>query len=254
MSLLKELVITDFKLRYQGSALGYIWSVMKPLAFFVVLYIVFSKFVRFDSVEHYALYLLVGVVIWNFFVEATTSGLESIVSRESLIRKVTLPKYVIVLSTSIAALINLFINLAVVAVFIVVTDVTLGLEALLFIPLMLELFIFAMAIAFILSALYVRYRDFSHLWEVVTQLAFYATPIIYPITLVPAPYNKILLMNPVAQVIQDSRQVLVTPETVTGADLVNSAKIFIPYLIVAVTVVIAVYYFKSQSKNFAENL
>src|SRR5688500_16681585 len=106
--LLRELVITDFKLRYQGSALGYFWSLLKPLLLFAILYVVFVKLLKFGGdIEHYPVYLLLGVVLWSFFIEATTNGLQSIVSRGDLIRKINFPKYIIVISGTISSLINL---------------------------------------------------------------------------------------------------------------------------------------------------
>jgi ABC-2 type transport system permease protein len=117
--LLRELVVTDFKLRYQGSVLGYIWSLLKPLMLFAILYVVFIKFMRFgDSGEHFAVQLLLGLVMWTFFTEATSQGMQAIVSRGDLIRKINFPKYIIVISGTISALINLLLNTFVVFIFI----------------------------------------------------------------------------------------------------------------------------------------
>src|SRR5262252_6752752 len=94
-SLLRELVVTDFKLRYQGSALGYLWSLLRPLFLFAILYTVFGYYLKIgNSIEHFPLYLLLGIVLWGFFVESTTQGLTAIVSRGDLIRKVNFPKYI----------------------------------------------------------------------------------------------------------------------------------------------------------------
>jgi ABC-2 type transport system permease protein len=102
--LLRELVITDFKLRYQGSVLGYAWSLLKPLFLFAIMYVVFGLLIKLGSVEHYSVYLLLGIVLWTFFAEATNQGMASIVSRGDVIRKISFPKYIIVLSTTISAL------------------------------------------------------------------------------------------------------------------------------------------------------
>jgi ABC-2 type transport system permease protein len=153
--LLRELVITDFKLRYQGSALGYAWSLLKPLFLFAIMYIVFGNFLRVgDSVEYFAIYLLLGIVFWTFFTEATNQGLASIVRQADLIRKINFPKYIIVISGSLSAFINLLINLVVIAVFVVITGVPLGVSALLFPLYIIELYILALSLAFILSAVY----------------------------------------------------------------------------------------------------
>ena len=106
--LLKELVKTDFKLRYQASILGYIWSLLRPLLLFLILYIVFAKILKVgDNIPHYPVYLLLGIVLWNFFIEVTTGSIGSIVGKADLIRKINFPKYIIVLALSLAAVINL---------------------------------------------------------------------------------------------------------------------------------------------------
>ncbi|MDB5186272.1 MAG: type transporter, partial [Candidatus Saccharibacteria bacterium] len=145
--LLKQLVITDFKLRYQGSVLGYVWSLLRPLFLFAILYVVFVKFLRVGAdVPHFPIYLLSGIVLWNFFSEITTGSVSSIVSRRDLIRKLNFPKYVIVLSVAISALINLLLNLLVIVVFLVLNhvDITWGM---LWVPLYMgEIFIFALSV------------------------------------------------------------------------------------------------------------
>lgn len=257
--LLRELVITDFKLRYQGSVLGYLWSLLKPLMLFAILYIVFVKFLRFGSdVEHFPVYLLLGIVLWGFFTEATSNGLQAIVARGDLIRKISFPKYIIVISGTISALINLVINLMVVLVFVLINGVNLH-SSIFFLPLnILELYVFALAVAFLLAALYVKYRDLGHIWEVFLQGAFYATPILYPLTMVLAQSElaaKILLLNPVAQIIQDARYNLVTHQTPTTDSLIHNPLIYsIPYVIVALSIVFASWYFKRSQKYFSENV
>jgi ABC-2 type transport system permease protein len=258
-ALLRELVATDFKLRYQGSALGYMWSLFRPLFLFGILYIVFGYFARFGgNIDHYPLYLLLGIVLWNFFVEATNNGLQSIVSRGDLIRKINFPKYIIVISGSVSALINLGISLIVVFVFVLAAGVHLRPVALLLPFLIAELYVFALALAFFLSALYVKYRDISYIWELVMQAGIYATPIIYPLSLVVAKSPlaaKLMLLNPIAQIIQDARFVLVTPQTETLLKLShNWLAIVAPPALILLTIVTASLYFRASAKYFAENV
>jgi ABC-2 type transport system permease protein len=257
--LLAELVRTDFKLRYQDSTLGYIWSILNPLLLFAILYVVFDKFLGVGrSIEHYPVYLLLGIVLWRFFTEATNNGLKSIVSRGSLIRKISFPKYIIVISGTVSSLINLSLNLLVVFVFVVVNGVTLTWSALLIIPLILELYIFALSLSFLLAAVNVKLRDVGYLWDVFLQAAFYATPIIYPVGLVVAKSElaaQIIMMNPVAQVIQDARYALVTDQSITLFSIVTD-KVFVvlPFLMIALTLVIGGMYFKKSSRRFAEDI
>lgn len=255
--LLKQLVITDFKLRYQGSILGYVWSLLKPMALFVILYIVFTKFLKIGSdIPHYPVYLLLGLVLWNYFSEATTGSIGSIVSKGDLIRKINFPKYVIVMAASFSALINLFLNFIVIAVFMVLNDVQIT-KYILFLPLViLELFVLSLSLGFILSAAFVRYRDITHIWEVVLQGLFYATPILYPISLLPPKAAKLAILNPLAQIMQDARFALISPQTQTIGSLFPNRQWvrLLPLLAVTICAVFAATYFRSRSKYFAEEV
>lgn len=256
--LLRELIVTDFKLRYQGSVLGYLWSILKPLFLFVILYLVFDKFLKFGrDIDHFPVYLLLGTVLWSFFTEATTQGLNSIVSRGDLIRKISFPKYIIVISGTVSALINLGINMSIVIIACIANGVVLDDSALLIIPLILELYAFALGIAFFLAAINVKYRDIGYLWEIFLQAAFYATPILYPLQMVmkEAPVAaKILMLNPVAQVVQDAREVLVTKQTIQLYDLVQGLWILVPFVLIFAFALLAVHYFRRNQKSFAEQV
>lgn len=252
-------MITDFKLRYKGSALGYVWSLLRPLALFAVLYVVFVHFLRIGGdIPYFAVYLLLGIIFWNYFSEVTNNGLSAIVGKGDLLRKLAFPRYIVVVAGSFSALINLFINLIVLGIFMVIGGVSFTWNIIWLIPLIIELFIFALAIAFILSALYVRFRDINYIWEVVLQAGFYATPILYPVTLVVAisPLAaKLLMLNPVAQVIQDARYFVVTQESLTIATISNSPYThFIPLAIVLLFAVFGVLYFRKRSPGFAEEI
>lgn len=254
--LLTQLVKTDFKLRYQGSVLGYVWSLLRPLALFVILYIVFTKFLRIgEGVPHYPIYLLLGIVLWNYFVEVTSGSVAAIVGKGDLIRKINFPKYVIILAGSFSALINLFLNFIIVAVFMVINNVDLRPVVILLPVIVLELFVFSLALAFFLSAAFVRFRDVSYIWEVVIQGAFYATPILYPLSLVPDYAAKLLMLNPLAQIIQDARYLLVTPEAPTIASVYGDRMIrLFPLLLTVAVVIVSALYFRNRSKFFAENV
>jgi ABC-2 type transport system permease protein len=256
-ALLSELVRTDFKLRYQGSALGYAWSLLRPLLIFIILYLVFVKMLRIGSaIPHFPVYLLLGIVIWNFFLEMTMQSLGSIVGRGELIRKIRIPRWIIVLSSSISALINLFLNLLVVLVFLVINKVDL-LETTLWLPLILfEVYVFALGLSLFLSAAFVKYRDINYIWEVILQAGFYLTPILYPLALITnETFQKLIMLNPMAQAIQDARYSSITHQTQTIYHLFDGGWYqFIPFIIVLATFFIGFTYFRSQSKYFAENI
>ncbi len=255
--LLRQLVQTDFKLRYQGSFLGYTWSLIKPLFLFVILYIVFVRIVGVDyGVENDGTYLLLGIVLWAFFAELSGSSITAIVAKGDILRKINFPKYVIVLSVAFSALINLFLNLWVVLVFLVIGGAEIGVSVLLAPLVFIELFIFSLAVGFFLSALYVKIRDINHIWDVVMQAMFYLTPILFPLSLAPIWLQKLLILNPMAQIIQDLRYLLVSNNTITIDHLYENGMLarLIPISIVMVTSVLAVMYFRSRSKYFAEEV
>ena len=256
--LVKELVKTDFKLRYQGSLLGVAWSVLKPLMLFMVMYLVFVKFLRFtDGTPTYPIVLLLGISIWGFVSEATSVGMQSIVSRGDLLRKINFPKYIIIISSVASSLIGLFINLVVVLIFAIFTGVELTWLALLVPISILQLCLLVVGINLILSASYVKYRDISHIWDVILQVVFYSMPIIYPLTLVSKSYPiiaQLMMLNPAAQIIQDIRHNLIAPSTVpTVWNMIDNFWVaIIPVVLTFIIFIIGVVYFRKNSKKFAE--
>ena len=255
-SILREMVSADFKVRYQNSVLGYLWSLLRPLFLFAILYVVFTYIFNVGKgVPHWPVHLLLGIVFWNFFVESTVIGMSSVVSRGDLIRKISIPRYLTVLASSMSALINLTINIVVVIVFALLNGVMPSFYWLLFPLIIIELFVFATSLAFFMSALYVKFRDITYIWEVVMQAAFYATPILYPLTKVPDQYRKYFFVNPMAQIIQDGRALLISPtNTITSWGIAGPYIVATPFVIILGSVIISRVYFKSQAKWFAENI
>lgn len=261
--LLRELVKTDFKLRYQGSMLGMAWSVLKPLMLFAVMYVVFVRFLRFGAgIPHFAVSLLLAQTLWAFFQEATSQGMQAIVGRGDLLRKLKFPKYIVVVSSTVSALINLVISLFVVLIFMIVNGVEFRPTILLFPLVVVELYIFALGIAFLLSTMFVRFRDIGHIWDVIMQAWFYATPIIYPLTqLINVGWlsvaKLVMMLNPIAQIIQDARYLVVTTQTETIWGLVGQQcwlLKLIPLLIIAIVLLVGVTVFRRRSPYFAEEL
>ncbi|HEM5083895.1 ABC transporter permease [Streptococcus suis] len=258
--LLREMVKTDFKLRYQGSFIGHLWSILKPLMLFTIMYLVFVQFLRFDDgTPHYAVGLLLGMVTWNFFTEATNMGMMSIVSRGDLLRKLNFSKEIIVFSSVAGAAINYAINLVVVLVFALISGVQFTWTSLIIFPLFVELVLLATGVAFILSSLFVRFRDIGPIWEVVLQAGLYATPIIYSLTFIiqrgQTNIAKIMMFNPLAQIIQDLRHFLIYSGNMTLRDLIsNPFIIVIPYLLPIVVFALGYIIFNKNAKRFAEIL
>lgn len=257
--LLNELSKTDFKLRYQGSILGYLWAIIRPFLMFGTMYLVFAKFLRFgDEIPHYPVYLLVGTVLWNFFIECTNQGIQSLLIRSDLMRKIAFPKWIIVLSATTTALINLGINFVVIILFSFFSGIAPSLGWLLVPFLILELYLLSLGLALLLGSINIKYRDIQSIWEVLVQALFYAVPIIYPIQMV-ATYSNftahLLMLNPIAQVIQDIRSLLVTDATLTSWEILPHFLLnFIPLLLVGLVFIAGMLVFKRKSKYFAEEI
>lgn len=257
--LLKQLVITDFKLRYQNSVLGYMWSLLRPLLLFGVLYVIFVLILKAGGdVPYFGTYLLLGLVIWNFFVEVTTGSVGLMVAKGDLLRKINFPRYIIIIANSISALINLGLNMIVIGIVMIIAGADPNLYALWFPLLVVQLYIFSLALSFFLSAVYVKYRDINFIWEVATQMLFYATPILYAFSFITDKsmiLGKIMLMSPLAQIMQDMRHGLVTDKAATASIIFNGGIYkLIPILLTIVIFVVGSLYFRKQSKNFAENV
>lgn len=263
--LLRELVRTDFKLRYQGSVLGMMWSVLKPLMLFAIMYVVFVRFLKFGAnIPHFAVSLLLAQTLWGFFQETASQGMMAIVGRGDLLRKIKFPKYIVVVSSSVSAFINLAISLVIVALFMLINGVPLRWTMLIFPIVVVELYVFSLGVAFILSSMYVKFRDICHIWDVFMQMWFYVTPIIYPISMIanagtPAMMTiaKVIMLNPLAQIIQDARYTLIG-KTDTVWSLIGSGPWsllkLIPVLSVIAIFALGVVIFKRASKTFTEEL
>lgn len=257
--LLRQLVMVDFKLRYQNSILGYLWSLLRPLFLFGVLYVIFVLVLKTGGdVPHFGTYLLLGLVLWNFFIEVTTGSVSLIVGKGDLIRKISFPRYVIILANALSALINLCLNMLVIFLFMFLAGAEPNRFAILVPFLIGELFVFSLAISMFLSAAFVKFRDVNFIWEVITQVLFYATPILYAFSFISDKSEtlaKLFMINPLAQIFQDIRYGLITNKTATPYSVFDGGWYFlIPFFIVIVAVLIGFSYFRKESKYFAENV
>ncbi|MBQ3464305.1 ABC transporter permease [Candidatus Saccharibacteria bacterium] len=257
--LLKELTKTDFKLRYQGSVLGYLWALLRPLMMFAILYIVFAKLLRIgNDIPHYPVYLLCGTSMWSFFTECTSQGIQAVVLRGDLLRKISFPKYIVVVSATLTAVINMLINLVVIIIFALINGVSPSITWLLVPFSLLELYILSLGIAFLLGSINVKYRDITSIWDVLVQAMFYAVPIIYPVSMVASSSlvaAKIILLNPIAQAIQDIRFNLITDQAITAWNFLNNpVAMLVPVVICVGMLTIGAIVFRKKSKFFAEEV
>jgi ABC-2 type transport system permease protein len=251
------LAITEFRLAYFGSALGYLWSLMRPLMFFGVLYVVFSQVIRFgNKIPDYPMVLLVSVVLFLFFSEATGNAVRSVLNRESLVRKMQFPRMVIPLSTVLTSALNLATNLLAVFVFLLAYGIDPRWTWLLLPLLLIPLIAFTTGISMILSSLYVTYRDVAPIWAVFSQLLFYATPIIYTYEQAsPGWQRHVMMSNPLAAILEQGRRWLVDPAAKGAIDACGGLGWFlIPAGVFVAVCVLGVWVFNREAPKIAERL
>ncbi len=258
LSLTYTLAITDFKLRFFGSALGYLWQLVRPLMLFAVLYAVFTRVLKVGvAVPFYPAILITNIVLFTFWAEVTAGSVRSIVDREGLMRKIQFPRLVIPLSITLTGLFNLALNLLAVAVFLAVAGVS-------FHPtiweapfLVLALGLFAGGTAMILSALYVRFRDVQPIWDVFNQALYFATPIIYSFETIKDRTHllHVIMANPISIILTQFRHAVIDPR---AANAVTAAGgwlwLLIPIAIWIFVIAFGVWFFDRQAPVIAEDL
>jgi lipopolysaccharide transport system permease protein len=203
--LIKKIAISDFKLRYKNSVLGFLWSLAEPLLMLAVLNFIFTNLMPMN-VEHYQLFLLMGIISWNMLARGTTMGLNSILGRPGLVQKVYFPREVLVISCCITAFLMTLFEFIVFGVFMVAFKVMPGIT-IVYGPLILFIeFVLILGLSFGLAALNVYYRDVQYIWAVVMQAGFFASPIIYPISIIPVNYIWLIRLNPMTRIIDMLRE------------------------------------------------
>lgn len=247
---------TDYKLTYFGSVLGYLWSLMRPLMFFGVLYVVFTHVVRFgDGVKDYPVLLLLNLVLFSFFQEASGNSVAAVLQRENLVRKMHFPRLVIPLATVVSSMLNLLLNLVAVFAFIVIYGADPQWTWLLLPLLLLPLLLITVGVAMILSSLYVRYRDVAPIWTVVSQTLFYATPIFYTVEKVPDGAREWFACNPLTAVLVQARHWIVDPAAPSAIDAVGGWPMFlIPIVLTLAIVGYGLWIFNRMAPLIAEEL
>jgi len=250
------LAATEFKLRFFGSALGYLWSLMRPLMLFGVLYVMFTQVIRLgEGIKLYPVYLLSSIVLFTYFAETVGGGVTSLVTRENLLRKMRFPRLVIPLSVSLTALFNLGMNLVAVLFFALISGVRPRLSWLQVPVLVLFLTVLAVGLAMLLSALYVRFRDVSPIWDVIQQLLFYASPVLYVVSVVPDSFEKAMLANPIAVVLTQMRHAFLDPAAPSAFEVIGpDYRMLLPVGIVAGTFALGLWVFMRETPRIAENL
>lgn len=248
---------SELKQRYFGSLLGYVWTLLRPLMLFGVLYFVFTHIVRVGGdVKHYPLYLLTTLVLWNYFAETTTIGVTSLVQREGIMRKISFPRIAVPFSLALTTGFHLLSNLVVVVVFILASGITPTPEWLMAIPLIASFIAFTVATAMLLSTLYVRFRDLQPIWEVATQLLFWASPVIYAATFPSSEtVQKILGCSPISATFSSLRHWVIDPSAPGAAGVLGGREwLIIPVGIAVVVTLVGFKLFTKFAPHVAEDL
>lgn len=245
----------DIKIRYADSALGYVWTIGKPLALFSILYVVFGRLVRFGApMGHYALYLVIGVMLWAFFADGVTRTMNSIVENGTLIRKLPFPRLIIPVSASLTSLVTFGLSVVAIAIFVAANRLVPRLDWLLLIPELIELYLVVVGLGLILGVLYVRLRDITQVWDLALQLLFFLSPIVYPFTIVPARGRELMLLNPFTQVMQDVRALVVYPDTVIASPVAFSPLRLLPLSVAAIVIGFGLLLFKLEEPWLPERV
>jgi lipopolysaccharide transport system permease protein len=202
---------TDFKLRYQNSVLGYVWAILNPLLMFGVLNFVFSNiFARGAGIKYYGLQLLVSIIIFNFFSEGTRAGMASLISKSSLVTKIFVPRWTIVLASTVNSALIFLMNLIVIVLFFIYKGFYPSFAAVVFFLIFIILtYVIILAFSYLTAPLYVKFRDLLMIWTVLLTIMFYASPIVYPLQKLPEYIQKLMLLNPIAFIIHFTKEALI---------------------------------------------
>src|SRR5262249_25052346 len=240
---------SEFRLKYAGSLLGYVWSLAKPITYFTVLWVVFGSLFK-SGIDRYPLYLLIGIVLNTFMIDAVSATLPSIVAKGPTIRRIAFPPLLVPLATTFAAAMTFVANCLVVGIFLAVAGVQPGPDWLLLPPLLFELYLFVSALALGAATLYVRFRDVGQILAGGSALLFFIAPIMYPLTILPEWAQRIVVLNPFVQVLDNVRSIILGSGA-DGAPAATLANQLIPLLIVAGLVAGALLLYRRESPRFA---
>ena len=256
LDLLYLIALTEFRRTYLGTALGYLWSLGRPLLLFAVLLTVFTQaFDLGERVVQYPVLLLFNIVLFSFFQEATTQAVTSVVNQESVVRKTQFPRLVIPLAVVLTAVFNLGLNLVVVFGFLLVAGVA-PMWSWLGLPLLLALLmVLTTAVATLVAALYPRFRDTGIIWGVVMTALFYATPVLYPIDIVSRTLQDLIALNPLAPIFELARKWVIDPDAPGPVAVSNGGlALIVPVVIFVGVCVLAVWVFRREAPRIAEEL
>lgn len=245
--LIRILAVSDLKVKYQSSVLGFLWSLLNPLLMMLVLYAVFKNVFRFDE-DNFALYLLIGIVGWRFLANGTMTSMSAIVGKPSLVTKIYVPRQVLVLSTVLSSFTSSILEFSVLVPLLIFFGVDLSVNVLFFPLIHVTFLVLVYGLSLILAALYVYYRDLNQIWDVLLQAGFFLSPIVYPISIVPEKYLAYYMMNPVTVIIEMYRETLLYSQTPSLGEVAFAIVAAIAMLVAGTAL------FRRLERRFAEEI
>lgn len=238
---------TDFKLRYNNSWLGFIWVILKPLLIFLILNFVFSNI--FGGGVKFSLGLLTGIILWSFFAECTMVGMTSLLNKAHIITKIYIPKWVIVVSSTLNTLLNFFLNLLVLVVFFILGGIfPTFLDILFALYYCMIIYIISLSFSFLTAPLFLKFRDLNQIWEVLLTAGFYAAPIIYPMSIIPAYIQTYLYLNPMTFIIVHVKNILLDNQ------FINPLHHVFYFFLTLIMFTVSFFLFQHTSKRSAEHI
>jgi len=245
--LINNLVISDLKTKYSSSILGFAWSMLNPLLMMIVLYAVFNNVFKSNQ-NNYAFYLLIGMTTWRFFANSTTMAIYSIVGKANLVTKIYIPREILTMSVVISALVSSLLEFVVLIAILAVFGIVTSFKVLIFPLLYVFYFPIVYGVSLMLASLYVYFRDLNHIWEVLVQIGFFLSPIVYPMSTIPEEYKFYYMLNPITRIIEMYRDILLygTIPKITDFGLVLVFGIFLSTFGSII--------FRKLSRRFAEEI
>ena len=248
--------VADFRKTYANTALGFAWTIVKPLVFFGLIFLVLREIFRFGAnIPNFGEILILGLILYTYFAETTGRAVRSVAAREGMVRKMQFPRIVIPLSVSLAGIFTLILNLAAILPLFVLFGLAPQPEWLMLIPILAVLVIFSTGVGLILSVLYVRFEDVNQVWTLITRVLFYATPVLYPIEILDSPLTEIVSLNPLAFLIEEARIFVIDPSLPQPGDVAGLlCGVIVPVTLIVAAPIVGLYFFNRYAPRMAEAL
>jgi ABC-2 type transport system permease protein len=249
--------VNEFRLSYANTVLGFFWTILRPLVFFGVIFMIIRGVLRFGAnIENYAALLVIGLIIYQYFSEATNRAVRSVSVREGVVRKMQFPRIIVPLSVSLTAAFTMILNLAAVLPLLAFFGIYPELTWLLLVFLMVPLLMLATGLGLLLSVTFVRFEDIAEIWALIARMLLYLSPILYPIDVVPERFQApMLAVNPLAPIIEQARSWIIGDGTPGPAEVAGVwLGVVVPLTTIGLIAVAGFLHFRRRAPHIAEAL